>query len=444
MRKTEKPQKRPPTAAHALTDADIGPHLSDQPDEIITTGTVNVGMHQVWTLAVCMAILQIGFGIVIPIFPYYILSMNLGGMELGILAAAYAMAQILLAGPLGHLSDRTGRKPVLVTAMLGFAAANVLYSLANDVYVMIIARIIEGAVSAGFFPAANAFVADVTAASTRGKAMGFLSAGGMVGFIIGPTLGGVLAEFFGLRLPFVITAFITLVTLAALHLLITEPDHQRDSAHNEGVHVFELLGRHATAYAALAVSVFANIFALGILEVAFTLDAVQRFKVTPLEIGLFFGVVGVVTICGSIGFGLESDKVGRKWPIVLGSFLGAVSMLLFMEATDLTGLLEGAVVLGLAISMRGPTTQAMVADLTDKNAYGVVMGVFGMVNNTAYVIGPLLAGYYYSNTGVATSSLLLGSIVSLAGCVTAIAGLPSAKPNPRAHHTEDVVSDASV
>jgi DHA1 family tetracycline resistance protein-like MFS transporter len=370
--------------------------------------------------------------------------MNLGGMELGILAAAYAMAQILLAGPLGHLSDRTGRKPVLVTAMLGFAAANVLYSLANDVYVMIIARIIEGAVSAGFFPAANAFVADVTAASTRGKAMGFLSAGGMVGFIIGPTMGGVLAEFFGLRIPFVITALITLVTLAALHLLITEPEHHQDTTQNEGVHVSEILRRHSSAYAALAVSVFANIFALGILEVAFTLDAVERFKVTPLEIGLFFGVVGVVTICGSVGFGLESDKTGRKWPIVVGSFLGAVSMLLFMQATDLAGLLEGAVVLGLAISMRGPTTNAMVADLTDRNAYGVVMGVFGMVNNTAYVIGPLLAGYYYSESGIATGSLLLGSIVSLIGCVTAIAGLPSAKPNSGNRHSEDMAFDSSA
>jgi DHA1 family tetracycline resistance protein-like MFS transporter len=334
---------------------------------------------------------------------------------------------------------------VLVTAMLGFAAANVLYSLANDLYVMIIARVIEGAVSAGFFPAANAFVADVTASATRGKAMGFLSAGGMVGFIVGPTLGGVLAQFFGLRLPFVITAFITLVTLAALHVLITEPEHHQDSSYkNEGVGVFQILGRNSAAYAALAVSVFANVFALGILEVAFTLDAVERFKVTPLQIGLFFGVVGVITICGSIGFGLESDKTGRKWPIVVGSFLGAISMLVFMGATEIFGLLEGAVVLGLAISMRGPTTQAMVADLTDKNAYGAVMGVFGMVNNTAYVVGPLLAGYFYSETGVATGSLFLGSIVSLAGCVTAIAGLPRGKHISKNQHSDDAVSEASV
>ncbi|RDE13792.1 MAG: hypothetical protein C4K47_05600 [Candidatus Thorarchaeota archaeon] len=424
-----------------MTDADVDPQLSNQQGQSLAASRVSVGMHQVLTLAVCMAILQIGFGIVIPIFPYYILSMSLGGMELGILAAAYAMAQILLAGPLGHLSDRTGRKPVLVTAMVGFAAANVLYSLATDIYVMIVARIVEGAVSAGFFPAANAFVADVTAPTARGKAMGFLSAGGMVGFIIGPTLGGVLAEFFGFRLPFIITAIITLVTLAALHLLITEPEHHRESTVNErGIHVFEILSRNSSAYAALAVSVFANVFAIGILEVAFTLDAVERFRVTPLQIGLFFGVVGAITICGSIGFGLESDRLGRKWPIVLGSFLGAVSMLIFMQATEIVGLLEGAAVLGLAISLRGPTTQAMVADLTDKNAYGAVMGVFGMVNNTAYVIGPLLAGYLYSETGVATGSLFLASIVSLAGCVTAIVGLPSVKPNSKSHDAVDAIA----
>ena len=417
--------------------------MTVQPDETLTSDTTKVGIHQVLTLAVCMAILQIGFGIVFPIFPYYILSLHLGAMELGVLAASYALAQIVLSGPLGHLSDRTGRKPVLVTAMVGFAAANVLYASANDVYMMIVARVIEGAVSAGFFPAANAFVADVTAAASRGKAMGYLSAGGMVGFIVGPTAGGVLAQFFGLRLPFIITAAITLVTLAALHRLITEPErHHEPTDTEQRVHVFEVLRRHSSAYAALAVSVFANVFALGILEVAFTLDAVQRFKVTPLQIGLFFGVVGAITICGSIGFGLASDKLGRKWPIVVGSLLGAISMLMFMQATEIIGLLEGAVVLGLAISMRGPTTQAMVADLTDKNAYGVVMGVFGMVNNSAYVISPLLAGYLYSESGVASGSLLLGAIVSVVGCLCAMTGLPSVVPGTKEHLPDQAADEA--
>ena len=111
------------------------------------------GMYQVWMLAISLSILQIGFGLVTPIFPFYIESMGMAGIELGVLAASFAIARIILAGPLGGLSDRIGRKPVLIMSLLGFAFANIVYAYAYDVIVMISARALEGAVSAGFFPA---------------------------------------------------------------------------------------------------------------------------------------------------------------------------------------------------------------------------------------------------------------------------------------------------
>ncbi|TFG31749.1 MFS transporter, partial [Candidatus Thorarchaeota archaeon] len=130
------------------------------------------GMRQVIMLAFSLSILQIGFGFVTPVFPVYITELGMGGIELGVLAASFALSRILLAGPLGRLSDNVGRKKILVYSLLGFAISNLIYAAAQDAWVMIAARAMEGAVSAGFFPAANAFVSDVTTPKNRGTAMG--------------------------------------------------------------------------------------------------------------------------------------------------------------------------------------------------------------------------------------------------------------------------------
>jgi multidrug resistance protein len=384
------------------------------------------GMHQVIMLAISLSILQVGFGFVTPVFPVYITELGMGGIELGVLAASFALTRILLAGPLGGLSDRTGRKRILVSSLLGFAIANIIYALAQDAIVMIIARALEGAVSAGFFPAANAFVSDMTTPKNRGTAMGYLSTGNMVGFVIGPVIGGVLAEYLGIRLPFIIAALASLLTMLLLSILVKEPRMKSilDGSRRPKVSFKEVLSRSYTAYGALGVAMFANMFAIGVLEVAFMLDAVVRFGIGPLEIGGFFGVIGIFMIIGNIGFGKLSDIKGRKWLIVIGAIIGTISMLLFAAANDTSAFYLAGAVLSLGMSMRGPAIQAMIADLTDPKAYGSVMGFFGAISNSAYVVSPTMSGYLFDVQGDAISSLFIAGGVSLAGGIIAAIGLP--------------------
>ncbi|MHA1928222.1 MAG: MFS transporter [Candidatus Thorarchaeota archaeon] len=412
--------------------------LLDIPDE-------KAGMHQVWMLALSLSILQVGFGIVMPIFPYYIVELGVGAIELGILAASFAITRIFLSGPFGGLSDRIGRKPVLLGALLGFAIANVIYAFAPNIEVMIAARALEGAVSAGFYPAANAYVSDVTSSANRGAAMGYLSMGNMVGFVIGPTIGGILAEFLGIRLPFIIAAIATMGTFVVLSIIVKEPEHRVDySSRKPKISVREVFSKSKRSYSVLGFAMFANMFAFGILEVAFMLDAVLRFAFTPLQIGIFFGILGIIVIIGNIVFGKISDRYGRKWIIVIGSAVGAASLIMFVIASDVLGFYFAGAILGIGVSMRGPTIQALIADLTDREAYGSVMGAFGAVSNSAYVVGPLLGGYLFDTSGDSTSSLLVASLMSVIGVFVAAIGLPSSIDRSRSAEgksVDDVVVD---
>ncbi len=386
----------------------------------IETDDKQGGMYQVWMLAISLSILQIGFGIVTPIFPFYIESLGMAGIELGVLAASFAIARIIFAGPLGGLSDRVGRKPILIMSLLGFAFANIVYAYAYNVIVMISARALEGAVSAGFFPAANAFVSDMTSIKNRGTAMGYLSMGNMVGFIVGPALGGFLAQFLGIRMPFILAAIATLITMVFVYILVQEPVRKTIKESVPKVPIREVISRARRCYGILGMAMFANMFAMGILEVAFLLDAVINIGVEPYEIGIFFGVIGITMMIGNVGFGKLSDIKGRKWLIVLGAMVGALSLVMFIYSVTTIDLLIAGIVLSIGMSMRGPAIQALIADVTDPSAYGSMMGVFGAVSNSAYAVSPLIGGQIFDETGSAALSLLIAGGVSVAGGVAAV------------------------
>ena len=172
-------------------------------------------------LSLTLAVVMLGFGMVMPIFPFYIESMGARGSELGLLIAISPLMQLLFAPIWGSVSDRQGRKPVLAVGLLGYGISMLLFGLATELWMLFVARGVGAILSAATMPTTMAYVSDSTSDQDRGGGIGVLGAATGLGMVLGPALGGWLAVD-SLSTPFFITAGVCLLTLVLVLLFLPE------------------------------------------------------------------------------------------------------------------------------------------------------------------------------------------------------------------------------
>jgi len=168
-----------------------------------------------------LVVVMLGFGMVIPVMPFYVDSIGGSGSTMGLLMATYAVMQFIFAPMWGSLSDRYGRKPVLVVGVLGNAIAQVLFGLSTSLGMLFVARALAGILSSATLPTAMAFISDSTSEKERSGGMGLLGAAMGVGMILGPGISGVLAKT-SLALPFFLAAALSLLALILVILVLPE------------------------------------------------------------------------------------------------------------------------------------------------------------------------------------------------------------------------------
>jgi len=172
-------------------------------------------------LASALVVVTLGFGLVMPILPFFMERFGAGGTELGLLVASYAVMR-LICGPIwGGLSDRVGRKPILMVGALGYGLAMVAFGLATHLWMMLAARILSGVLSSATSPTAMAYVGDSTSEEERGRGMRMLGAAAGVGTILGPAVGGLLAQR-SLSAPFLVAAGLSFLTMLLIFLFLPE------------------------------------------------------------------------------------------------------------------------------------------------------------------------------------------------------------------------------
>jgi DHA1 family multidrug resistance protein-like MFS transporter len=359
---------------------------------------MNASKRNLYILTFVLFVVMLGYGIIIPILPFYVEDMGAGGTELGLLVASYAVMR-LICGPIwGSLSDRVGRKPVLIIGILGYAVTMVWFGLATQLWMLFAARILSGILSSATAPTTMAYIGDSTPEKERGGGMGMLGAAGGIGTILGPALGGFLAGE-SLSTPFFIAAGLSLLSLVLAWMFLPESlpvaDRQKPGS-EEGILDIQLwLQTVRSPIGILFILTFISTCGLMIFANVFGLYALERFSFGPQEVGVMMMVLGLVS---AIAQGVLAGPLTRRWgdaTVIRGGLLAsALGFGLMLLADSYLTILLAIAFFGLTIALQIPA----LTSLTSKRAtvpQGVAMGLSNSFISLGRIVGPLLGGIVF-------------------------------------------------
>ena len=377
--------------------------------------------RNLFILLFVLFVVMLGYGMITPLLPFYIKNMGAGGMEIGLLVASYSVMRMVCGPVWGGLSDRIGRKPVLLIGILGYAITMLWFGLATRLWMLFAARILAGILSSATAPTTMAFVSDSTPEEERGGGMGMLGAASGVGGILGPVLGGLLGGE-AIAVPFFIAAGLSLLSLLLAWGFLPEslPEKARQPA-KPGTAFLALRGwleAIRSPVGPLFNLTFISTSGLMIFASVFGLYALERFNYGPQEVGVMMMVLGLVS---ALAQGVLAGPLTRRWgdaAVLKASLLASVAGfgLLLLADSYLTVLLTTAF-LGLASALQIPSLMSLTSKHADIPP-GIAMGLSNAFISLGRIVGPLLGGLvfdvniflpYLSGAAV----MLIGFIVSL-------------------------------
>ncbi|MBI4789571.1 MAG: MFS transporter [Chloroflexi bacterium] len=342
-------------------------------------------------------IVMLGFGIVIPIMPFYVTYFGASGEALGVVMASYSLMQFVFAPFWGRWSDRVGRKPVLLIGLIGFAISFVLQGLARDVVQLTLARGVAGMLSSATLPVAFAFIGDTTSEDDRSGGMGMMGAAIGLGMIFGPLLGGPLGDI-ALPLPFFAAAFFALAAAAFAWRLLPESlpldkriEHKPGGPSRARVLIDALRGPMAFLF----VMSFLLAFALTNFEAVLGLFGLDRFELGPAQVGYLLGAYGFL---GALMQGAMIGPLTRKIGEVRVLQLGLIASVIGFVGTALAMQMWSFVIFSALFNAGNALLRPSVASLISQRAtsgQGVAMGLENSFMSLGRVVGPLWAGYAY-------------------------------------------------
>jgi DHA1 family multidrug resistance protein-like MFS transporter len=355
-------------------------------------------------LSFALVVVTLGFGMVIPIFPFYVDKLGASGRDLGLLIATAALLEFLFAPIWGSISDRAGRKPILMVGMMGYSLSSLLFGLSTELWMLYASRALSGLLSSATAATAMAYISDSTSEEERGGGIGMLGAAMGLGLILGPGLGGWLGSG-SLAMPFFISAGLALVALLFILSLLPEslPAEIRQRAEVRTIQFGDLWRALSSPIGVLLALLFLVSFGLTNFEAVFGLYAAQKLGYGPDRVGMILVVVGVVSTLGKALFiGPTTRRWGEAWIIkasMLASSVGFMVLLLaysyptVLLATGLFILSKTflrTALLSLA-SRRATGGQAQGNDV----GQGAVMGLGNSFINLGRIVGPIWAGFIF-------------------------------------------------
>jgi len=358
------------------------------------------------TLFLIVMVDLIGFGLVIPLLPFYALRFAASPQQVTVLLAVYSLMQLFTSPLWGRLSDRIGRRPVLIVSMAASVAAYFWIGSATALWMLFAARALAGA-CAGNIAAAQAYIADITKPEDRAKGMGLIGAAFGLGFIIGPAFGGLLAgnnpAAADIETPAWVAAGLSFVALCGVVVMLREslPADQRRGrgrSRNRFAAILDVLRRPVLSR--LLLIFFLVILAFAGMESTFALWAIGQFGWGPRQIGYVFSYVGLIsaTLQGGM-IGRLTGLFGEERLLLCGLALIGAGLLVLPFAHGLALLTLAVTALALGMGLMQPSLSSLISRRAGREEQGEVMGVSQSVGSLSRVLGPVAAGFFFGEFG---------------------------------------------
>jgi len=380
----------------------------------------------------------VGFGIIVPFLAYYVESFGARAAVVGLLMSSYSLAQFVFAPMWGRISDRVGRRPILLVGLLGSVAGFTLFALAGTLSLLFLARVLMGIFGATI-PTAQAAVADVTAPQDRARGMGLIGAAIGLGFILGPALGGLLSNLSGAfplplfqrnpyALPCLASAALAAVNLVAAAFFLPEslPPERRGGGTAERLSRFDRLLRSLTDPRLRVLVVVYFLFMLGftMMEATLTLFIERRIgggnhAHLVRRVGYLFGFIGIIQVGLQGGLvGRLARRFGERNLLLTGCSITGLSLAALPAVSSWTGIYACSFGLACGLGLSQPSIASLISRAAPPDMQGGALGISQSAASLARVVGPAVGGALFQQIGPGAPYLVAAGL-SLAAALCA-------------------------
>jgi len=348
-------------------------------------------------------------GIIIPVMPKYLHIFGAAGQVLGMLIATFAFAQFIFSPIAGNLSDRYGRKNLIVFGLIVTGIGQISFGLSTDVWMLFVARFLGGLGSAFIAPPIMAFVADITTYEERGKGMGMLGAAMSLGFMIGPGIGGFLSKV-SLHFPFfmaggaaIIASILSLVLLPSTKLTAAQKAQKQENLAKQMARSVQM------PYFVMLIIMLVFSFGIANFQTTLSLFVTEKFNYTPPDIAI------ILTVGGAFGVIVQMfiitplfKRYGEMKVVLVNLFIAAVAIFLILFVSGFALILVVATIFSTATTLIRPAVNTLISKLAG-NEQGLAAGLTNAYMSLGNMIGPALAGLLFDWD--MNSPYIFGSII---------------------------------
>ncbi len=377
----------------------------------------------------------LGFGMILPLLPVWAEKFTADKTAIIALSAAYSLAQFVCAPLWGRLSDRVGRRPIILLSLIGGSFSFLAMAYSPSLGYLYAARVVQGIFTAGGLASAPALVADVTTREERARGMGMIGAAFGLGFIFGPWFGGELGKI-STALPFYVAAALCILNFFWAFVMLPETRPQR-GAHPGGEGLFSLSRliealRHPEL-AFLLVIFFVNTLAFANLESTFTLFVQDHFQIHSQRdvvayTGRILGYVGIIAVIVQGGFiGRLTRMFGERRLLVAGILMVGIGLIAIPETHGIPALLAVLALVSVGSGIGNPSIQSLISGAAAEEHMGGILGISQGLGSLARFAGALWGAFAYGRIGIAWPYWSGGVLLLLSFAAAAAKLLPRAR-----------------